>query len=175
MVSSSYKCNVCCSLYVFCIASTTQTRNSVLLLTIQPRFERSSWNFTVDSSKSRHALESIHHHWDSYQDAQDQQKTGLLKILSLSFEQGSLAPVASPSGSGMPGFCCSGPSLGLGVVFRYRCGSSNSTCHLVVCMRSSHAPLERRQPRQPVHAVVRTATKADVCHLKHCFFGEICS
>lgn len=108
-------------------------------------------------------------------------KMNYLKCFSFPFplitisEGGNLAPVACPSMSGMPEFCCSGRSVDPSVVFEYSRGSSNSTCHHVVCLRRSHAPLEWRQPRRQVCAVVYTGTKEDVCQLKHRsrFFREI--
>lgn len=97
-------------------------------------------------------------------------------LITLS-EGGHLAPVACPSRSGMLESCWRGPSVDLRVVFDCCCGSSNSTCHHVVCVRRSQAPPEWRQPRRLGSAGVYTGAKEDVCQLKHrfCFFREILS
>lgn len=56
---SSYKSNGFCTFYVFCIASSAQTCNSVLPFMSQPCFIWSKWNFAIDSSKAGA-------HWNQY-------------------------------------------------------------------------------------------------------------
>lgn len=82
-------------------------------------------------------------------------------LFSLSFEGGNLPPVACPSRSVMPKFCCSGTSVNLRVVFEYSCGRSNSTCHCVLCMRRSHKKAMVAHPCCGVHRCKRRHSPAD--------------